>query len=112
MSIFTENWRQLYDCQTETLKDASIQDDGTRLATVGEVTGPCILGINAINGKLELDAFSTEGGFDFQMLASDFPQAPPEQAPVNLPGRSNLYVEGANLNNGIWYFTARERNSR
>lgn len=111
MSAFADNWIELYNTQTETLRDAATQDDGTREATVGETTAKCILGVNALNAKLGLADFTNEGGFDFQMLASDFDNPPQAQCAVELPGIGGLVMQSLNQNNGVWYMVATDTNA-
>ena len=113
-SQLTASWNELYTAQTEVVKDTATSDLGTRQATVGTVTGNCILGVAALSDDLQIDGFAQGGDYAFTMLASAFDDVAPEaQCSVTLPGiAASLVMQGFDLNNGIYLFTAIDPSKR
>lgn len=112
-SQLTSAWAELFSAQTETLADTATSDAGTRQATVGSVTGDCILGATALSDDLEVDGFSTGGDYAFTMLVSAFETAPQPQCRVTLPGISaQLVLKDCDQNNGVFYCTAIDPSKR
>ena len=113
-SRITAAWERLYSAQTRTLADTATSDLGTRQATVGTVTGNCVLGVAALSDDLQIDGFAQGGDYKFTMLASAFDDVAPEaQCSVTLPGiAASLVMQGFDLNNGIYLFTAIDPSKR
>jgi hypothetical protein len=105
-SQLTASWAELYTAQTEVVKDTATSDLGTRQATVGTVTGNCILGIAALSDDLQIDGFAQGGDYAFEV--------PPEaQCPVRLPGiEAALVLRDFDLNNGVYQMTAIDPSKR
>lgn len=112
-SRITAAWERLYSAQTRTLADTATSDLGTRQATVGTVTGNCVLGVAALSDELQIDGFAQGGDYQFTMLASSFDALPVAQCSVTLPGiAASLVMQGFDLNNGIYLFTAIDPSKR
>jgi len=112
-SQLTASWSELYTAQTEVVKDTATSDLGTRQATVGTVTGNCILGVQALSDDLQIDGFAQGGDYAFTMLASAFEVPPEAQCPVQLPGiEAALVLRDFDLNNGVYQMTAIDPSKR
>ena len=112
-SQLTASWAELYTAQTEVVKDTATADIGTRQATVGTVTGNCILGATALSDDLQIDGFAIGGDYAFTMLASAFEVPPEAQCPVRLPGiEAALVLRDFDLNNGVYQMTAIDPSKR
>lgn len=112
-SQLTASWNELYTAQTEVVKDSAPSDLGTRQATVGTVTGNCILGVAALSDELQIDGFAQGGDYAFTMLASAFEVPPVAQCSVTLPGiAAALVLRDFNLNNGVYQMTAIDPSKR
>ena len=112
-SRITAAWERLYSAQTRTLADTATSDLGTRQATVGTVTGNCVLGVAALSDELQIDGFAQGGDYEFTMLASAFDELPVAQCSVTLPGiAASLVMQGFDLNNGIYLFNAIDPSKR
>jgi hypothetical protein len=112
-SRITAAWERLYSAQTRTLADTATSDLGTRQATVGTVTGNCILGVAALSDDLQIDGFAQGGDYAFTMLASAFEVPPEAQCPVRLPGiEAALVLRDFDLNNGVYQMTAIDPSKR
>ncbi len=112
-SQLTASWSELYTAQTEVVKDTATSDLGTRQATVGTVTGNCILGATALSDDLQIDGFAIGGDYAFTMLVSAFEVAPEPQCRVRLPGiEADLVLKDCDQNNGVYYCTAIDPSKR
>ena len=112
-SQLTASWNELYTAQTEVVKDTATSDLGTRQATVGTVTGNCILGVAALSDELQIDGFAQGGDYAFTMLASAFEVPPEAQCLVTLPGiAAALVLRDFDLNNGVYQMTAIDPSKR
>jgi len=112
-SRITAAWERLYSAQTRTLADTATSDPGTRQATVGTVTGNCVLGVAALSDELQIDGFAQGGDYAFTMLASAFEVAPEAQCSVTLPGiAAALVLRDFDLNNGVYQMTAIDPSKR
>jgi hypothetical protein len=112
-SRITAAWERLYSAQTRTLADTATSDLGTRQATVGTVTGNCILGVAALSDDLQIDGFAQGGDYAFTMLASAFEVPPEAQCQVRLPGiEAALVLRDFDLNNGVYQMTAIDPSKR
>jgi hypothetical protein len=112
-SRITAAWERLYAAQTRTLADTATSDTGTRQATVGNVTGNAVIGVPAFSDDLQVDGFSQGGEYTFSMLASDFETPPAPQSAITLPGiAATLVMKDADLNNGVYHFTAIDPSKR
>lgn len=112
-SQLTASWGELYSAQTEVVADTATGDTGTRQATVGSVTGNAIIGVPAFSDDLQLDGFSQGGEYTFSMLASYFETPPAPQSAITLPGiAATLVMKDADLNNGVYHFTAIDPSKR
>jgi hypothetical protein len=112
-SRITAAWQRLYDVQTRTLADTAANDLGTRQATVGTVTGDCILGVVGLSDDLQLDGYTQGGEYSFMMLASAFDVAPEAQCTVRLPNvAAALVLKDFDFNNGVFQGTAIDPSKR
>lgn len=112
-SRITAAWQRLYEAQTRAVADTATADTGTRQATVGTVTGNCILGATALSDDLQIDGFATGGDYAFTMLVSAFEVAPETQCRVRLPGIDfDLVLKDCDPNNGVYYCTAIDPSKR
>ena len=112
-SRITAAWQRLYEAQTRAVADTATADLGTRQATVGTVTGNCILGVAALSDDLQIDGFAQGGDYAFTMLASAFEVPPEAQCAVRLPGiEAALVLRDFDLNNGVYQMTAIDPSKR
>ena len=112
-SQLTSCWVELYTAQTEVVKDTATSDLGTRQATVGTVTGNCILGVAALSDDLQIDGFAQGGDYAFTMLAGAFEVPPEPQCAVQLSGiAAALVLRDFDLNNGVYQMTAIDPSKR
>jgi hypothetical protein len=112
-SQLTASWGELYNAQTEVVKDTATSDLGTRQATVGTVTTNCVLGATALSDDLQLDGFAIGGDYAFTMLVSAFETPPEQQCRVRLPGiDADLVLKDCDQNNGVYICTAIDPSKR
>ena len=104
MSALTDAWEALYAAQTEATGEAIIATVGTYA-----VNKPAVVSALDLNSIVVDGGVAEAGGFNIQMLASDFSGEPPKQTAISAGGSADghpLEVYSVNVNNGIYYIVA------
>jgi len=106
MSATTDAWSELYAAQTDAV-------GSVLTATIGAVASakPVIPSESPFQDIIEAGGVGNEGELTLQMLASDFSGAPVQNSAATVLGRT-LTVLDYKLNNGIYYITVGDANSR